>query len=46
VQDGKYARVERERRFLLPAPPAAAVAVAPRRIYDRYLTGTRLRLRC
>jgi CYTH domain-containing protein len=44
VQDGKYARVERERRFLLPAPPAAA-APAPRRIYDRYVTGTRLRLR-
>ncbi|GAA1240124.1 hypothetical protein GCM10009665_33720 [Kitasatospora nipponensis] len=42
---GKYARVERERRFLLAAPPPAALVVATRRITDRYLTGTRLRLR-
>ncbi len=44
IRDGKYARVERERRFLLAAPPPE-VAAAPRRIIDRYLTGTRLRLR-
>jgi CYTH domain-containing protein len=42
---GKYARAERERRFLLAAPPAAAEVLAARRITDRYLTGTRLRLR-
>jgi len=42
---GKYARAERERRFLLAAPPAAAEVLAARRIIDRYLTGTRLRLR-
>lgn len=39
----RYARVELERRFLLGAPPpglGAAIA-----IYDRYLLGTRLRLR-
>ncbi len=45
VRDGKYARVERERRFLLAAPPPASAGTAPRRITDRYLTGTRLRLR-
>jgi len=43
-QPGKYARVERERRFLLAAsPPAEPTAVF--RITDRYLTGTRMRLR-
>ena len=42
---GKYARVERERRFLLADLPARAAAATPRRITDRYLTGTRLRLR-
>lgn len=45
VRDGKYARVERERRFLLAAVPQTATTVASRRITDRYLTGTRLRLR-
>lgn len=45
VRDGKYARVERERRFLLPAPPDPALVSGRRRITDRYLTGTRLRLR-
>ncbi|MFC9898014.1 hypothetical protein ACFVMC_30360 [Nocardia sp. NPDC127579] len=40
---GKYAKVERERRFLLPAVPAEAVD--PRYIEDRYIVGTRLRLR-
>jgi CYTH domain-containing protein len=42
---GKYARVERERRFLLAGPPSAAAVTASRRITDRYLPGTRLRLR-
>jgi hypothetical protein len=46
VREGKYARIERERRFLLPGPPPpAAAAAGRRRITDRYLTGTRLRLR-
>ncbi|GAB2716578.1 hypothetical protein [Kitasatospora kifunensis] len=40
-----YARIERERRFLLAAPPDPAVVTATRRITDRYLDGTRLRLR-
>jgi CYTH domain-containing protein len=43
--EGKYARIERERRFLLAGPPPASAVVATRRITDRYLTGTRLRLR-
>ncbi|MBY8878753.1 hypothetical protein [Actinacidiphila acidipaludis] len=43
-QAGKYARVERERRFLLAASPPAPPATAFR-IVDRYLTGTRMRLR-
>ena len=42
---GKYARVERERRFLLAGPPPARAVTASRRITDRYLPGTRLRLR-
>ncbi len=47
----KYARVECERRFLLAGPPPAsgrapAGPAGSRRIADRYLTGTRLRLRC
>lgn len=41
----KYALVERERRFLLAGPPPPSPAQQPRRITDRYLTGTRLRLR-
>lgn len=45
VRDGKYARVERERRFLLAGPPPAPAVTASRRITDRYLPGTRLRLR-
>lgn len=45
IRDGKYARVERERRFLLAAAPATRETVAEHRITDRYLTGTRLRLR-
>jgi CYTH domain-containing protein len=39
----KYAVVERERRFLVSKLPDAAHE--RRRIVDRYLTGTRLRLR-
>ena len=39
----KYAVVERERRFVVRAVPDGVVAV--REIHDRYVTGTRLRLR-
>jgi CYTH domain-containing protein len=42
---GKYARVERERRFLLAGPPSPSAITGSRRITDRYLPGTRLRLR-
>jgi len=45
IREGKYARVERERRFLLAAPPPASAVTGSRRITDRYLPGTRLRLR-
>jgi CYTH domain-containing protein len=45
IREGKYARVERERRFLLAGPPTAAAVTASRQITDRYLPGTRLRLR-
>jgi CYTH domain-containing protein len=45
IRPGKYARVERERRFLLARPPATAEATVSRLITDRYLVGTRLRLR-
>src|SRR5438309_1383722 len=41
---GKYARVERERRFLLATAPTEGVT-RRRQIIDRYLLGTRLRLR-
>ena len=44
IREGKYARIERERRFLLAGPPPP-MAVTGRRITDRYLPGTRLRLR-
>ena len=44
VHSSAYARVERERRFLAPGPPQRGV-MAERRIVDRYLDGTRLRLR-
>ncbi len=40
---GKYARHERERRFLVRSEPPTLHA--SRRIEDRYLDGTRLRLR-
>src|SRR5689334_5065174 len=45
IGEGKYARIERERRFLLAGPPPAAAVTGRRRITDRYLPGTRLRLR-
>jgi CYTH domain-containing protein len=45
ARESKYALVERERRFLLAGPPPAAAVTASRRITDRYLPGTRLRLR-
>lgn len=45
IRERKYARVERERRFLLASPPSASAVTASRRITDRYLPGTRLRLR-
>lgn len=45
VSPGKYARVERERRFLLAGPPDPSSVTVTRTITDRYLTGTRLRLR-
>jgi len=41
----KYARIERERRFLLDRFPHGRHAVSFRRITDRYIEGTRLRLR-
>ncbi len=40
----RYARLERERRWLLAGVPDLSGAV-PRRIDDRYVDGTRLRLR-
>lgn len=42
---GKYALLERERRFLLAVAPEPSQAREVRRITDRYLTGTRMRLR-
>src|SRR3712207_6125159 len=43
---GKYARLERERRFLLrELPPGLQVTDDHLQIFDNYLTGTRLRLR-
>lgn len=40
----RYARPERERRFLLSGPPAGVIERTTH-IIDHYLTGTRLRLR-
>ena len=46
MKAGKYARIERERRYqLLQLPEALPAAVPYHQICDRYLTGTRLRLR-
>lgn len=44
ARGGKYAQVERERRFLLAAAPSEGIT-RMRQITDRYLLGTRLRLR-
>lgn len=41
----QYARIERERRFLLDRLPGDVPTVRVRRITDRYIDGTRLRLR-
>jgi CYTH domain-containing protein len=41
----KYARIERERRFLLAQFPSNAHVERIRRIADRYIDGTTLRLR-
>lgn len=41
----KYARIERERRFLMGELPEEVDAAAYQRIIDRYIPGTRLRLR-
>ena len=41
----KYARIERERRFLLDRLPTPLNAARIRRIADRYIAGTALRLR-
>lgn len=44
-QRDKYARIEWERRFLLADYPRGAKVTRVRRITDRYITGTNLRLR-
>ncbi|MFD7603423.1 hypothetical protein ACFWAN_23425 [Streptomyces mirabilis] len=44
VHPGKYAHVERERRFLLARAPSLSAVTVSRLITDRYLVGTRLRL--
>ncbi len=46
AKTAKYARVERERRFLLrELPPGLKVSDYHSQIFDNYITGTRLRLR-
>ena len=45
MPSSKYARVEVERRFLLGGVPEGAEVLAVHEIDDRYLDGTRLRLR-
>jgi CYTH domain-containing protein len=46
VPESKYARVERERRYLLQDLPEGLTRVDPHlQITDNYITGTRLRLR-
>jgi hypothetical protein len=45
VDVGKYARTEIERRFLLAGVPDGEEVLTIRRIDDRYLDATRLRLR-
>jgi CYTH domain-containing protein len=44
--ESKYARVERERRYLLQELPEGLIRASPHlQITDNYITGTRLRLR-
>lgn len=43
--ENKYARIEWERRFLLDSFPRQAIVTRVRRIEDRYIEGTTLRLR-
>jgi CYTH domain-containing protein len=44
--DSKYARIERERRYLLQDLPEGLTRASPHvQITDNYITGTRLRLR-
>ena len=46
LPESKYARVERERRYLLQDLPQGLMRVSPHvQITDNYITGTRLRLR-
>ena len=45
VPQYKYARIERERRFLLAEFPSNATVARNRRIIDNYIEGTALRLR-
>ena len=46
VPESKYARIERERRYLLQDLPAGLTRTDPHvQITDNYITGTRLRLR-
>ena len=46
VPESKYARVERERRYLLQDLPEGLTRASPHvQITDNYITGTRLRLR-
>ena len=46
VPEGKYARVERERRYLLRDLPEGMTRADPHlQITDNYITGTRLRIR-
>ena len=46
VPESKYARIERERRYLLNDLPEGLTRTDPhRQITDNYITGTRLRIR-
>lgn len=46
MSEGKYARIERERRFLLRELPSPLTRASEHsQIWDNYITGTRLRLR-
>ena len=45
MPEEKYARIERERRFLLAQFPSNVTVVRNRRITDSYIEGTTLRLR-